>query len=76
MQKEFLSEKKENEDSLIVKGGKGAQERKREIAAKVCPGMLLVLFLFIFNYFGIPVYIHSRFSGCFREVVLADWSGH
>ena len=32
-------------------------------------------FLFIY-YFGIPVYIHLRFSGCFREVVLADWSGH
>ena len=27
-------------------------------------------------YFGIPVYIHLRFSGCFQEAVLADWSGH
>ena len=49
MQKEFLREKKENEDSLIVKGGKGAQEQKREIAARVLPGTLLVLFyLFIY----------------------------
>ena len=71
-----MSEKKENEDSLIVKGGKGAQERKREIAAKVCPGMLLVLFLFIFIILVFTFTFHSRFSGCFREVILADWSGH
>ena len=31
---------------------------------------------YFYYYFGIPVYIHLRFSGCFREVILADWSGH
>ena len=31
---------------------------------------------YFFYYFGIPVYIHLRFSGCFQEAVLADWSGH
>ena len=52
---------------------RSAQEQKREIAAKVLPGTLPVIFYY---YFGISVYIHLRFSGCFREVVLADWSGH
>ena len=58
---------------LIVRGGKVQKSRKNEIAARNLPGMLLVLFL-IFLVF--PFTFHSRFSGCFQEVILADWSGY
>ena len=65
--------KGEGEILLIVRGGKVRKSKKREIAAKNLPGTLLVLFL-IFLVF--PFTFHSRFSSCFREVILVDWSGH
>ena len=58
---------------LIVRGGKAQKSRKREIAARNLPGTLLVLFLI---FLVVPFTFHFRFSGCFREVILADWSGY
>ena len=62
-------------NSLIEKGGKVHKSGKREIVARVLPGTLLVLFIFYFI-LVFPFTFHSRFSGCFQEVILADWGGH
>ena len=71
-----IKESTRAEGRILGKRWRSAQEQKREIAAKVLPGTLSFIIIIISYYFGIPVYIHLRFSGCFREVVLADWSGH
>ena len=61
---------------MIVRGGNVQKDGKKEIAVKALPGTLLVLLIFLFFILVFPFTFHSRFSGCFREVILADWSGH
>ena len=52
------------------------KDGKKEIAVKALPGTLLVLLIFLFFILVFPFTFHSRFFGCFREVILVDWSGH
>ena len=70
----YVREEREEGILLIVRGGKVQKSRKNEIVARNLPGTLLVLFFLFFLVF--PFTFHSRFSGCFREVILVDWSGH
>ena len=57
-------------------GWKGAQEWEKGDYSQGSAKYASCSFYFLFFILVFPFTFHSRFYGCFREVILADWSGH
>ena len=66
--------KGEERDSFDCEGWKGVEEQEK---GRLQPGICQVRSLFFFLIFLVfPFTFHSRFFSCFRDVILADWSGY